>query len=61
MYELQDYNKTLEMDVETLKAELSTLAAKHRKEKKARQAAESQLSSLTVQYAALTQTAADEG
>jgi hypothetical protein len=40
MYELQDYNKTLEMDIETLKAEIEGLVCKVKKEKKVRKVAE---------------------
>ena len=39
-YELKDYNKTLEIDVNTLKQEVESLMAKYKKEKKHRKAAE---------------------
>lgn len=39
-YELRDFNRTLEMDAETLKAEIAGLVCKHKKEKKSRKVAE---------------------
>jgi hypothetical protein len=40
LYELKDYNKSLELDIDALKTEIAGLVAKNKKEKKARQAAE---------------------
>lgn len=39
-YELRDYNRSLEMDIDTLKAEIAGLVCKHKKEKKSRKTGE---------------------